>query len=53
MYERKTIDSINGHEINLTSTYIFLEQGKIMDAIQYIREQSGISLKEAKNMLIN
>lgn len=48
MYERKTIDIINGHEINLTSTYIFLEQGKIMDAIQYIREQSGISLKEAK-----
>lgn len=48
MNERKTIDTINGHEINLSSAYEFLEQGKIINAIQFVKEQSGISLEEAK-----
>lgn len=48
MNERKTIDTINGHEIDLSSAYEFLEQGKIINAVQFVKEQSGISLKEAK-----
>lgn len=47
MIERKTIDMINGHEVNLSSVYEFLEHGNSINAIQFIKEQSGISLKEA------